>query len=163
MAEEEKKVEHFGFEDTVEVPDTQYKLLPQGEGMFTIIGMETGRRVFGKFGECSIADIEFNVRNIETSDEATVRVSFPLVKEMGWKILQLAIATELRKHDDGPQINPKWWAEWRKTGPKANHITGRCMIGHRTNKKDPSKVYNDIEKFLAPGEEAPKPKGQVTF
>jgi hypothetical protein len=159
----EKAVEHFGFNDTVDVPDSGFTLLPEGEGIFTIVKVDTGRREYGKFGECNIADIEFKVTHVESGEQAYVKVSFPLVKELGWKILQLATATGLRNHDDGPQINPKWWAEWRKTGAAAKHIDGKCVIGHRANKKDASKVYNDITKFLAPGEEAPKPKGQVTF
>lgn len=152
MAKEDKATNtgadgHFGFDDTVEVPESSFTLLPKGEAFFTVTGVEKDRREFGKFGMCYIATISFRCSSVEGNASADVEVNFPLVKEMGWKILQLATAVGFRKNGDGPQINPAWWGKFKGE-------VGRCMIDHRTGKPkkegDTPKIFNDLKEFLPP-------------
>lgn len=140
--------EHFGFDDKVEVPESAYTLLPKGEGVFTILDLQKDRKEMGKWGKCYVAVLTFLVTSFqEGAPKAKVDVNFPLVKEMGWKILQLATAVGLRKHGDGPAIDPAWWGKFKG-------LDGRCVIDHRpgTPKKEGQKprTFNEITEFLAP-------------
>lgn len=140
--------EHFGFDDKVSVPESAYTLLPKGEAFFTVIQLTKKRDNYGKFGMCSIAVMKLMVTPVEGSDQkAPIEVNFPLVKEMGWKILQVATACGLRKHGDGNEIDPHWWSQFEGKD-------GRCMIDHRSapakkpGQKD--RTFNEISEFLAP-------------
>ena len=159
MGTEEKpnsNVEHFGFDDKVDVQESSFILIPDGEAIFTITKLEKDRKEMGQFGKCYVAIVTFLVTSMqEGNTKAEIDVHFPLVKEMGWKILQLATSIGFRKHGDGPSIDPAWWGKF--VGE-----TGRCVIGHRTGKpkKEGQKprIFNDIEEFLAPEAEADKLK-----
>jgi hypothetical protein len=141
--------QHFGFDDTVEVPESPYTLLPKGEAFFTISDLKKERKEFGKFGLCHIAVLKFVVSPVSGDQKGEIDVNLPLVKEMGWKILQVATACGLRKHGDGPEIDPHWWTKFKGAD-------GRCIIGHRIAKAkkegQKDRTFNEIEEFLAPEE-----------
>lgn len=142
--------EHFGFDDKVDVPESNV-LLPKGEAFYTITALEKERKDFGKFGMCNIAVLQCMCTPIvEGNNQRTeVKVQLPLVKEMGWKILQVATSSGLRKKGDGNDIDPRWWSQFKGRD-------GRCLIGHRTGKVKKEgqspREFNEIEEFLAPEE-----------
>ena len=147
-AAENTNVEHFGFDDKVEVTESSYVLLPKGAAVFTIVKLEKDRKEMGKFGKCYVAILTFLVTSMEEGNAKTeIVVNFPLVKEMGWKILQLATAVGFRKKGDGPSIDPSWWGRFPTE-------CGHCVIDHHIAppKKEGQKprTFNDISEFLEP-------------
>jgi hypothetical protein len=142
----------FGWTDKVDVPETSYSVLPEGEAFFTITKLKRERKEFGKFGTINVAVMTCTPAEKDGSGE--IDVQFGLHAAMGWKILQLATACGLRKAGDGNEVDPRWWAEFEGK-------TGRCMIEHRqfARKKDKpgekTGVANDIAEFLAPETEKP--------
>ena len=58
-----------------------------------------------------------------------------------WRILKMFTCFGLRSHGDGKTRIP--WNELEGS-------TGRVKVGHRVNRKDPSKVYNCVQEWLEP-------------
>lgn len=136
----------FGWDDSPEVSESKFKLLPEGEAIFTIRKLERKRSDFGRFGTINVAVVTFLCSPLDGDGEAEIDVQFGLHKDLGWKIVSLATACGLRKSGDGNQIDPRWWAAFQGE-------CGRCMIKHRKykSKKDGSeRTANEIESFLAP-------------
>jgi hypothetical protein len=140
--------EEFGWDDDVEVPETGFTILPEGEAFFIIEKLERQKKAFGKFGTVNVAVMTMRCSIDEA--EASIPVQFALVKSMGWKLVQLATAVGLRKHGEGSTVNKEWWGAFVGLG-------GRCLIGHRKyqGRDGTEKTSNDITKFIDPegGEE----------
>ncbi len=136
--------EGFGWNDTVEVPESGFELLPEGPAVFQITKLERQRKEFGKFGVCNVAVMTFLCSPLEGEGSAEVQSQFALAKPLGWKIMKLATACGLRTHDDVNEIDPRWWAQFEGA-------TGRCEIGYRTftGKKDgKERKVNEITDFI---------------
>lgn len=149
--------EDFGWGDKVEVPESQFATLPDGPAFFTVMELKKARRDFSDCGVVNIADITFLVRHEETGKSGEMKIAFPLVRKMGWKIVALATACGFRKHGDSSEIDPSWWGKFKDS-------VGRCVIGTRKfAKRGESKdkaakatwtgVASDITEFLPPEEE----------
>lgn len=142
--------EGFGWNDTVEVPETGFELLPVGPAVFQITKLDRQRKEYGKFGVCNVAVLTFLCSPVEGEGSAEVQSQFALVKALGWKIVKLATACGFRQSGDGNEIDPRWWGMFEGA-------TGRCEIGHRTftGKKDgKERKVNEIVDFLAPASAA---------
>jgi hypothetical protein len=142
---EEPQGDGFGWSDKVDVPESSFELLPEGEAMFEIVKLERQRKEFGKYGVCNVAVLSCMCASVDTDAKGEIQVQLPLVKQMGWKILQVATACGFRKNGDGSQVDPRWWAKFEGAG-------GRCTIGHRkyTGKKDgKEKTANEITEWLS--------------
>lgn len=149
----EKAYEHFGFGDAPEGSEDQFPLLPEGEAFFTIKSVKKERGNMGKFGECNIAVVEMQITT-QDGQKGIIFVNLILVKDMIWRILQLATATGLRKHGDSGKVDPSWWAKWAKGG-----MDGRCILTHSAGKKAGTKFVN-VDKFVGPDDEYTPPKKQ---
>jgi hypothetical protein len=146
----------FGWKDSVEVPDGEYALVPEGPAAFEVLKRDRQRKEFGQFGVCNVAVVTLAVASESGGATGEVTVQFPLVLKMGWKILQLATACGFRKRGESNEIDPRWWEKF----PGAS---GRCVIAHRKypkrgESKDKSQsatwtgVGNEVAEFTAAGE-----------
>jgi len=143
--------DEFGWDDDVPVPESGFKLLPEGEAFFVIEKLDRQKKAFGKFGTINVAVMTMRCSVGEDEGEATIDVQFALVKSMGWKIVQLATAVGLRKHGDPSAVNKEWWGAFVGLG-------GKCLISHRkyVGRDGVEKTSNDITRFLDPaGSEEP--------
>ena len=143
--------EGFGWSDAPTVPESSFALLPEGPAVFTITKLERQRKEFGSFGVINVAVMTFLCAPKDGDGSAEIESQFGLVLKLGWKIVQLATACGFRKHGDGNEIDPRWWAQFEGA-------TGECIIGHRktVGKKGKNEgkemTFNEISEFVAPGD-----------
>jgi hypothetical protein len=141
--------EHFGLDDKVEVPESQYALLPKGEAFFTITKRIISREPYGQYGVTTLVKLKIMVTPVTGNQTGMIDYTLALVRPLGWKIINVATACGLRKHGDGNEIDPRWWSQLEGKD-------GRCVIGHRLAKAkkegQTDRTFNEIEKFLAPEE-----------
>lgn len=145
--ETEQPSEAFGWNDSVDVQETGYTLLPEGKAFFTVTKLERQRKEYGTFGVINVAVVTCTCFSAEegASGEADITVQLGLARSLGWKILQLATACGFRKPGDGNEIDPRWWGKFMGA-------EGTCAIKHReyTTRKGEKRKANEIAEFLAP-------------
>lgn len=133
---EELKGRELGWDDEIE-KEADYVLLPEGEYDFTIASFERGRfEGSDKAPACPRAELKVKV---ETSEGVCImNESLLLYDRMQWKLAEffLSIGAE--------EVNGKVKMNWNIV-PRA---TGRAIIEQRADRKDLSKKYNHVKKFL---------------
>jgi len=131
---EELKGRELGWDDEIE-KGADYVLLPEYD--FTIESFERGRfEGSDKAPACPRAELKVKV---ETSEGVCImNESLLLYDRMQWKLAEffLSIGAE--------EVNGKVKMNWNIV-PRA---TGRAIIEQRADRKDPSKKYNHVKKFL---------------
>ncbi len=137
---EDYKGKELGWDDSVE-KGTEYVLLPEGEYDFMIESFERGRfEGSEKAPACPRAELKVKV---EAPDGVCVmNESLLLYDRMQWKLAEFFLSIGAEEVDGRVKMN------WNMV-PRA---TGRAVIEQRADRKDPSKKYNHVKKFL------PKPK-----
>ena len=133
---EELKGRELGWDDEIE-KGADYVLLPEGEYDFTIESFERGRfEGSDKVPACPRAELKVKVETPE--GVCLMNESLLLYDRMQWKLAEffLSIGAE--------EVNEKVKMNWNIV-PRA---TGRAIIEQRADRKDPSKKYNHVKKFL---------------
>lgn len=133
---EELKGRELGWDDEIE-KGADYVLLPEGEYDFTIESFERGRfEGSDKDPACPRAELKVKVEAPEGM--CLMNESLLLYDRMQWKLAEffLSIGAE--------EVNGKVKMNWNIV-PRA---TGRVIIEQRADRKDPSKKYNHVKKFL---------------
>lgn len=116
--------------------DGEYVLLPEGDYDFVVKSFERGRfEGSEKLPACNRA--ELTLAMLTNSGEVEVAYNLLLCKKMEWKLSEFFIGIGQKKK--GEKISMNWNA--------AVGARGRCQLGHRADKNDPSKKYNDVKKI----------------
>lgn len=134
------KGKELDWNDSVE-KGSDYILLPEGDYDFVIESFERGRfEGSEKAPACPKAELKLRVETPEGI--CIMNESLLLYDRMQWKLAEFFLSIGAEEVDGRVRMN------WNLV-PRAN---GRATVEIRPDRKDPSKKYNHVKKFL------PKPK-----
>lgn len=127
----------FGWDDEIQSDAQEFVLLPEGDYNATIEKVDRGRsKGEGKLPPCNMAIVYFTVYG-DHGEEVSLRENYILHERMEWKLSELFRGTGLKK--EGEKIRMNWAA-----------LPGKTVRAHITQEpglKDPSKMFNRIEKL----------------
>ena len=127
----------FGWDDEIQSDAQEFVLLPEGDYNATIEKVDRGRsKGEGKLPPCNMAIVYFTVYG-DHGEEVSLRENYILHERMEWKLSELFRGTGLKK--EGEKIRMNWGALLGKTV--------RAHITQEPGLKDPSKMFNRIEKL----------------
>jgi len=126
---------------------SDFELLPDGVYTATVKKLEKDNFTAGpnsKIPSCPMAIVHLLVK--DAAGHANYwRENVYLYDANQWRILKMFTCFGLRRHGDGKTRVP--WNDLEGS-------TGRVKVGHRVNRNDPSKVYNQVQEWLEPASEA---------
>lgn len=132
MSEEFGK--ELGWEDTIAKDGGDFEPIPEGDYNFTIEKFERGGSSgSGKLPACNMAIVYFRVQG----REVTIRENYILHESLEWKLSELFCGVGLKKKGEVFRMN------WSALPGK----TGRAKIKLEPGTKDPSKMFNRIDKL----------------
>ena len=127
----------LGWEDEIQSDAQEFVLLPEGDYNATIEKVDRGRsKGEGKLPPCNMAIVYFTVYG-DHGEEVSLRENYILHKRMEWKLSELYRSVGLKK--EGEKIRMNW--------PALPGKTARAHITQEPGLKDPSKMFNRIEKL----------------
>ena len=134
----------LGWDDTIQDDGKEFEPIPSGDYEFTIETYERGRsKGEGKLPPCNMATVYFIVHDRDR--DVTIRENFLLHSKLEWKLSELFRSVGLKK--EGEQLRMNWQA--------LPGLTGRCRVKQEPGTKDPTKIFNRIDK-LYPKDEPKK-------
>ena len=134
---EDFRGKEIGWDDEYDKGE-EYVTLEPGDYDFTIESFERGRYEGGdKVPPCPRALLKIRVDTPNGS--CTMNESLLLYDRMQWKLAEFFLSIGVGEEKDG-KVKPNW-----NLVPQA---TGRATIELRTDKKDPTKKYNHVKKYL---------------
>lgn len=126
------------WDDTITKESDGFEPLPEGDYNFTIDHFERGRSSGGgKLPPCNMATVFFNISG--QGRTVTVRENYILNSLMEWKLSELFRGVGLKKKDEPLPMGAAW-------GMLAGR-TGRCKVTLKPGIKDPSRMFNAIDKL----------------
>ena len=127
----------LGWDDEIQSDAQEFVLLSEGDYNATIEKVDRGRsKGEGKLPPCNMAIVYFTVYG-DHGEEVSLRENYILHERMEWKLSELFRGTGLKK--EGEKIRMNWGA-----------LPGKTVRAHITQEpglKDPSKMFNRIEKL----------------
>lgn len=134
MSEEIGK--ELGWEDTIAKDGGDFEPLPEGDYNFTVEKYERGRSSGnGKLPACNMAIVYFRIQDRDR--EVTIRENYILHSSLEWKLSELFCGVGLKKKGEELRMN------WGMLPGK----TGKAKIKLEPGTRDPSKMFNRIEKL----------------
>lgn len=128
--------EEFGWEDEIEKDSQDFDPIPEGDYDFTVEKFERSRsKGGGKLPPCNMAVVYFRI--VDRDREVTIKENFILHKSMEWKLSQLFRGLGMK--GEGEKVRMNW--------PGIVGKTGRAKVGQQPGTKDPSKMFNYIDKI----------------
>lgn len=122
--------------DTIQDDGKNFEPVPAGDYDFTIETFERGRsKGEGKLPPCNMATVYFTIHDRDR--DVTIRENFLLHSKLEWKLSELFRSVGLKK--EGEPLRMNWQA--------LPGLTGRCRVKQDQDAKDPSKIYNHIDKL----------------
>ena len=132
----------YGWDDEIQNDGPEYVVLPDGDYNFKVTGFERGRYEGGeKIPACNMAIITLEIEN----DKGISSIQNRLFLHSRCEGLLCAFFTCIGQRKHGEKLKMNW-----------NEVVGargRAKIGHREYNGN---IYNDIKRFYAPDESAPK-------
>lgn len=126
----------LGWEDTIKNDGQDFEPVPEGDYDVTVERIERSRsKGEGKLPPCNMAVVYFIVH--AHNRDITVRENYILHTSIEWKLSELFCGVGLKKK--GEELRMNWQA---LPGKKA-----RAKIGLKPGMKDPTKMYNYIDKL----------------
>lgn len=126
----------LGWDDTITDDGSDFEPVPEGDYDFTIEKWERGRsKGEGKLPPCNMATVYFTVHDRDR--EVSIRENYLLHSKMEWKLSELFRSVGLKK--EGEPLRMNWTA--------LPGLTGRAKVGLKPGVKDPSKLFNFIDKL----------------
>lgn len=145
MSNQEER--ELGWNDTIENDGGEFTLLPEGEYPFLITGFERARHAGSdKLPPCNKAVVSVKVDGGKLG-EITIRNNLFLHTKTEGLLCQFFKSIGQRQHGE------KLTMDWNKVAGSK----GRCKVKVVPGWKDPSKKYNEVDRFLDP--DAPAAKG----
>lgn len=145
----------LGWDDEVEIHDSEYILLDPGIYDFRVTSFE--RDFFDgseKMAACPVAVVGMSVTDPKTGGEAFVSSRLFCNTKVAWRITQFFKCVGLVPADaqDGDRVKLNLFN-------KCVGLTGRVKVKHRTYNNT---EYNDVDRFIVPkaGESAPQGAAQ---
>ncbi len=136
----------FGWEDTIKEDGQNFEPLPEGDYNVTVEKFERSRsKGGGKLPPCNMAVVYFNVHGHDR--DVTIRENYVLHSSLEWKLSELFRGVGLKK--EGEELRMNWSA--------LPGLTAKAKVGLTPGTKDPTKMYNHIEKLY------PKDTGKPAF
>ena len=122
--------------DTITNDGNDFEPIPEGDYDFTIDFWDRGRsKGEGKLPPCNMATVSFIVHAKER--DVTIKENFLLHTKLEWKLSELFRSVGLKK--EGEPLRMNWQA--------LPGMTGRCRVKQEPGTKDPSKIFNRIDKL----------------
>lgn len=132
----EKIEKELDWDDTIQDDGKDFEPLPAGDYDFVIEKIERGRsKGEGKLPPCNMATVYFTVHDRDR--DVTIRENFLLHTKMEWRLSELFRSVGLKK--EGEPLRMNWQA--------LPSLTGRCRVKQEPGSKDPSKLFNRIDKL----------------
>lgn len=132
----EKIEKELDWDDTIQDDGKDFEPLPAGDYDFVIEKIERGRsKGEGKLPPCNMATVYFTVHDRDR--DVTIRENFLLHTKMEWRLSELFRSVGLKK--EGEPLRMNWQA--------LPGLTGRCRVKQKPGSKDPSKLFNRIDKL----------------
>lgn len=126
----------LAWDDTITEDAKEFEPLPEGDYDFTIDKYERARsKGEGKLPPCNMAVVYFIIH--DRDHDMTIRENYLLHQKMEWKLSELYRSVGLKKENEPFRMN---WAA-------LPGLTGRCRIKQQPGIKDPSKIYNAIDRL----------------
>ena len=126
----------LAWDDEIQNDSNDFEPLPEGDYDFTIEKWERGRsKGEGKLPPCNMAIVTFTIHGRDR--DVTVNERFLLHTNLEWKLSELFRSVGLKKEGEKAKMN--WSA--------LPGLTGRAKIGLQPGVKDPTKLYNNINKL----------------
>jgi hypothetical protein len=139
MADIEREL---GWDDEIE-NDSSFTLFPEGDYPFTVVSLERGRFAGSdKMPPCPMAMITIEIDGGRALGKQNQTVNLMLHTKTEWKLCEFFRSIGLRQH--GEKISMPW--------NKVVGASGGCHISQVPGYKDPTKTYNQVDKFLDPVE-----------
>lgn len=136
MSMNEENVRELGWDDTITKDSDNFEPVPAGDYDFTIDHYERSRsKGEGKLPPCNMAVVYFVIHDRDR--EVTVRENFVLHSSLEWKLSELFRSIGMKKEGEPLRMN---WADI--PGKK-----GKAKVGIKPGIKDPSKMFNYIDKL----------------
>lgn len=132
----EKIEKELDWDDTIQDDGKDFEPLPAGDYDFVIEKIERGRsKGEGKLPPCNMATVYFTVHDRDR--DVTIRENFLLHTKMEWRLSELFRSVGLKK--EGEPLRMNWQA--------LPGLSGRCRVKQEPGSKDPSKLFNRIDKL----------------
>lgn len=126
----------LGWDDSITEDGGNFEPLPEGDYDFIIEKFERSRsKGEGKLPPCNMAVVYFTLHGHDR--EITVRENFVLHTSLEWKLSELFRSVGMKKEGETISMN---WADL--PGKR-----GRAKVGLQPGLKDPSKMYNYIDRL----------------
>ena len=132
----EKIEKELDWDDTIQDDGKDFEPLPAGDYDFVIEKIERGRsKGEGKLPPCNMATVYFTIHDRDR--DVTIRENFLLHTKMEWRLSELFRSVGLKK--EGEPLRMNWQA--------LPGLSGRCRVKQEPGSKDPSKLFNRIDKL----------------
>lgn len=133
--------------------DRSYTLLPEGDYEFTVVNLEVARyqpgpESTGKTGACKQIILTLRVNNPEDGSSVDLRHNLYMWNSKACVGMIAQFYDSIGTHKKGAPLR----FDWRKEVIIGK--TGKLQLNHRADRKDPSKVYNNIKKLYSKEETA---------
>ena len=128
----------LGWDDAIEGQEREFEPVEPGDYSFRVVSMERGFYNGGKnMCACPVAKVEVELTDAPRA--AHVFENLYLNRKTMWKIVTFFTAIGLHDKGDDQPFKPDW--------TRVAGRTGRCRV---KNREYNGKVYNEVERWLAP-------------
>lgn len=122
--------------------ESQFVEIPDGEYDFKVEDVERGQyNGSEKIPPCNAMRVNLEI-SMPDGGKGHISENFPLWDNMEWKLSEFFISIGMKKKGE-PMPACNWFTE-------VPGRTGRCRVVQKPGKKDPSKKFSNVDKFLEP-------------
>lgn len=126
------------WDDVITGENSNFEPLPEGDYNFTVDHFERSRSSGGgKLPPCNMAIVYFNVRG--QGREMMIRENYVMHSTLEWKLSELFMGVGLLKEGETLSLGTLW--------KMLAGRTGKCKVGLKPGIKDPSKMFNFIDRL----------------
>lgn len=146
MAIDPSMVDHeFGWDDEISNEGTPFRVVPEGDYKFTIVGFEKGRhqpQPGGKLPACNKAILTVRVNDPSDGAEVDLVYNLFLHSSQEWKLCEFFVGIGRKKH--GEPLRMDW--------SNMIGVTGMCHVKVRKykNRDGQERDSNEISKWFEP-------------